>query len=121
MFRRFDSAQTIAVEHLTEMTNVMNGRIVEGFNIEKGVCRHAKLFARLIGFPFRISYLGTAASVNNCHDFGRSCIKGEHGIGQNDPNTFAAAVCHEQAMTDTFPRKINIGFFDDAHLIELAH
>lgn len=103
------------------MANVMDGGIIEGFDVETGVSGDVELFARLIGFPFRFSDVCAAASVDNFHDFRRARVKSQHRVGHNDPDAFACSVGEKYAVADAFAVEINVGFFNDAHLIKLAH
>jgi len=57
------------------MANIMDGRIVEGFDVEAGVCCDVELFARTIGFPFGLGDVCATASVDDFHDFWRARIE----------------------------------------------
>lgn len=57
------------------MANVMDGGVVEGFDIETSVCCDVELFARPIGFPFGLGDVGATASVDDFHDFWRARVE----------------------------------------------
>ena len=90
------------------------------FNLKTGIAGHVEALACAVGLPgIAASQLHAAFAADYFHDFRRAGVEAECGW-QDDADSFFGAVSKQDSVRNAFAIEVNVGFFDDADVVELG-
>lgn len=90
------------------------------FDLKTGIARHIETLSRAVGLP-RVAacQFHAALAADDFHDFRCAGIEGKRGR-QNDAEGFFAATSKQDSVRNAFAIKVDVGFFNDADVVELS-